>query len=295
MKNKLLAIFQIGVTVFFIYYTLSKIGLYKILEVVKSADLLFILSASIVYFLSQIISSQRLWFILKENNLMISTMENVKLYMIGIFYNFFIPGGVGGDAYKGVLMNKKFEWSLKKIYKLLILDRLIGFGVILCLILVFSGFILNLEFILEFSFVLIPLYALLFFMGKVLVKKIFDNKIQNPYDNRDQLEDLVIPYLDELSQIPSKFSQYDEIKTYLLSKNPNQQAEFLLNNDDSSKPDYTFIMNPSDTTKDSYRKQENNEQTLLEGQAARDAFFDALKASTNFSSSPWVGDSAPTG
>ena len=177
MKNKLLAIFQIGVTVFFIYYTLSKIGLYKILEVVKSADLLFILSASIVYFLSQIISSQRLWFILKENNLMISTMENVKLYMIGIFYNFFIPGGVGGDAYKGVLMNKKFEWSLKKIYKLLILDRLIGFGVILCLILVFSGFILNLEFILEFSFVLIPLYALLFFMGKVLVKKIFDNKI----------------------------------------------------------------------------------------------------------------------
>ena len=177
MKNKLLAIFQIGVTVFFIYYTLSKIGLYKILEVVKSADLLFILSASIVYFLSQIISSQRLWFILKENNLMISTMENVKLYMIGIFYNFFIPGGVGGDAYKGILMNKKFEWSLKKIYKLLILDRLIGFGVILCLILVFSGFILNLEFILEFSFVLIPLYALLFFMGKVLVKKIFDNKI----------------------------------------------------------------------------------------------------------------------
>ena len=123
----------------------------------------------------------------------------------------------------------------------------------------------------------------------------FDNKIQNPYDNRDQLEDLVIPYLDELSQIPSKFSQYDEIKTYLLSKNPNQQAEFLLNNDDSSKPYYTFILNPSDTTKDSYRRMEGNEQTLLEGQAARDAFFDALKASTNFSSSAWAGDSAPTG
>ena len=73
--------------------------------------------------------------------------------MVGIFYNFFIPGGVGGDAYKGVLMNKKFQWSLKKIYKLLILDRLIGFGVILCLIIVFSGFILDLEFISEFNFV----------------------------------------------------------------------------------------------------------------------------------------------
>ena len=177
MKNKLLGIFQIIVTVFFIYYTLSKIGLNKILEVIKSADLLFILFASIVYFLSQIISSERLWFILKENNLIISSKENIKLYMVGIFYNFFIPGGVGGDAYKGVLMNKKFQWSLKKIYKLLILDRLIGFGVIICLIIVFSGFILDLEFISEFNFVLAPLYALLFFAGRVLVQKIFNNEI----------------------------------------------------------------------------------------------------------------------
>ena len=176
MKNKLLAIFQISVTVFFIYYTLSKIGLHKILEVVKSADLLFILFASIVYFLSQIISSERLWFILKENNLIISSKENIKLYMIGIFYNFFIPGGVGGDAYKGVLMNKKFQWSLKKIYKLLILDRLIGFGVIICLILVFSGFILDLEFMSKFGAFLAPLYALLFVVGKVIVQKIFDNE-----------------------------------------------------------------------------------------------------------------------
>ena len=89
--------------------------LYKVFEVVKSADLLLILCASIVYFLSQIISSQRLWFILNENNIMISSIENIKLYMIGIFYNFIIPGGVGGDAYKGVLMNKKFQWGLKKI------------------------------------------------------------------------------------------------------------------------------------------------------------------------------------
>ena len=147
MKNKLLTIFQVTITVFFIYYTLTKISIYKILEILKSADLLFILFASILYFLSQIISSERLWFILKDNNLKISSRENVKLYMIGIFYNFFIPGGVGGDAYKGVLMNKKFKWGLKKIYKLLILDRLIGFGVIVCLILVFSGFILDLSLI----------------------------------------------------------------------------------------------------------------------------------------------------
>lgn len=177
MKNKLLTIFQVTITVFFIYYTLTKISIYKILEILKSADLLFILFASILYFLSQIISSERLWFILNDNNLIISSKENIKLYMIGIFYNFFIPGGVGGDAYKGVLMNKKFQWSLKNIYKLLILDRLIGFGVIVCLILVFSGFILDLEFTLKFGALLGPLYTFLFIVGKVLVQKIFDNEI----------------------------------------------------------------------------------------------------------------------
>ena len=74
-------------------------------------------------------------------------------------------------------MNKKFKWGLKKIYKLLILDRLIGFGVIVCLILVFSGFILDLEFTLKFGALLGPLYTFLFIAGKVLVQKIFDNEI----------------------------------------------------------------------------------------------------------------------
>ena len=79
--------------------------------------------------------------------------------MIGIFYNFFIPVGVGGDAYKGVLMNKKFQWSLKKIYKVLILDRLIGFGVIVCLIIVFSS-VLVLSYNLDvFGVALVTLFA----------------------------------------------------------------------------------------------------------------------------------------
>ena len=53
---------------------------------------------------------------------------------------------------------------------------MIGFGVIICLILVFSGFILDLEFMSKFGAFLAPLYALLFVVGKVIVQKIFDNE-----------------------------------------------------------------------------------------------------------------------
>ena len=131
-----------------------------------------------------------------------------------------------------------------------------------------------------------------------------ENKIQNPYDNRDQLESLVPAYLDELTAIPFKFSQYQEIKNFLLSKNPTQKATFYLQNRDggiSGSPMYKnvpfFIMNPSDTSQDEYKELTSENATVneLTGQAARDAFFNALKASTSFSSSTWAGDSAPTG
>ena len=130
-----------------------------------------------------------------------------------------------------------------------------------------------------------------------------ENKIQNPYDNRDQLESLVPAYLDELTAIPFKFSQYQEIKNYLLSKNPNQKATFYLQNRDSDiggrayKNVPYFLMNPSDTSQDEYYEITTDFEQVnkLTGQAARDAFFNALKASISFSSSVWAGESAPTG
>ena len=118
------------------------------------------------------------------------------------------------------------------------------------------------------------------------------------------MESLVPAYLDELTAIPFKFSQYQEIKNFLLSKNPTQKATFYLQNRDgniSGSPMYKnvpfFIMNPSDTSQDEYKEvtPENVTVNELTGQAARDAFFNALQASTSFSSSTWAGDSAPSG
>lgn len=39
---------------------------------------------------------------------------------------FFLPGGIGGDAYKGYLIKKKFEADTKKVISVLVLDRLSG-------------------------------------------------------------------------------------------------------------------------------------------------------------------------
>jgi uncharacterized membrane protein YbhN (UPF0104 family) len=52
-----------------------------------------------------------------------------------MFYNLFLPGAIGGDAYKVILLNKRFKSSYKKTTSAVLLDRfsgLLALGVILC-------------------------------------------------------------------------------------------------------------------------------------------------------------------
>ena len=172
MKKKIFSTLQIVITVFFIYYTLSKLDINEFSAVVKNVNFLIIFAASIIYFISQIISSERLRYILNKNDFKISFNQNFTLYLIGLFYNFFIPGGIGGDAYKGYLLNKNLGWNLKKVLKLILLDRLIGLGVLCCILigLYESVFI-------KFNFIVVALSIFsVSIIGYYLVKLIFRNE-----------------------------------------------------------------------------------------------------------------------
>jgi glycosyltransferase 2 family protein len=57
------------------------------------------------------------------------------LYWLGMFYNLFLPGAISGDAYKVVLLNRRYKTSYKKASAAVLLDRFSGvlaLGVILC-------------------------------------------------------------------------------------------------------------------------------------------------------------------
>ena len=172
MKNKIFSILQIVITVFFVYFTVSNLDLSKLFEVLNNINILYLIIAASIYFSSQIISSERLRYILNDNKFIISFKQNFTLYLIGLFYNFFIPGGIGGDAYKSYLMNKKFNWKLSKVVKLLLLDRLIGLGVLCCILIgLYEIIFLNFNFI-----YLILTLCFLSIAGYYMVKLIFKNQ-----------------------------------------------------------------------------------------------------------------------
>ena len=172
MKKKIFSVLQIAITVFFVYFTVSNLDLSKLFEVLNNINILYLIIAASIYFSSQIISSERLRYILNDNKFIISFKQNFTLYLIGLFYNFFIPGGIGGDAYKSFLMNKKFNWKLSKVVKLLLLDRLIGLGVLCCILIGLYEIIF-----LKFNFIyLILTLCFLSIIGYYIVKLIFKNQ-----------------------------------------------------------------------------------------------------------------------
>ncbi len=173
MKKTITSIIQFFLSIVFIYLTFSKIELDSLVTILKESNLLLFSLSPILYFISQIISSERLRNLLKVNGFKLSFMENGKLYLIGMFYNFFIPGGIGGDLYKTFFLKKFYNWKVKQTISIIIQDRLIGLGVLLMLIIFLeNGLILNINYSIKFLSIFI-----IYFTGLNLVKLIFrDNK-----------------------------------------------------------------------------------------------------------------------
>jgi len=138
VKKKILSLFQVIISLYFIYLTISNIDWINFINIIQNTNYSIVL-APVFYFLSQVISSERLRYILINNNFKISFKENGLLYLIGMFYNFFIPGGIGGEFYKSYLMKKSFGWNLKSLAKILIQDRAIGLGVLFILLIVLEN------------------------------------------------------------------------------------------------------------------------------------------------------------
>ena len=94
-----------GVILWFIY---REIDNETFREDVSKVSFGTVFLAAIVFALSKFFSSVRLTYFIREMGFEISQWQNWKLYLQGMFYNLFLPGGIGGDAYKIYYLNKAF-------------------------------------------------------------------------------------------------------------------------------------------------------------------------------------------
>lgn len=169
LKKLLINFAKIFISIALLYFVFQKIPFREVTVLWAKTNVFYLVMAAILFLASQIISTKRLELYFKANDFHLSFRSNLELYFLGMFYNFFIPGGIGGDAYKVYLLNKNFGWSAKKITSSLFNDRLSGLLAICVLILIFSFNLLEAK----FFPILFVLLLVGFFFTYFLTKKLF--------------------------------------------------------------------------------------------------------------------------
>lgn len=132
---------KIAVSLVLLILVFRKINFTEIGKVLSKIQLGYFCLAAILFIFSQILSAKRLEFYLHAQDFRLNYRSNLQLYFLGMFYNFFIPGGIGGDAYKIYLLHKKFDWKAKTLTSVLFNDRLSGLLAI-CALIGISGAVL---------------------------------------------------------------------------------------------------------------------------------------------------------
>jgi glycosyltransferase 2 family protein len=126
--NKIFTTFiKIIFSLFCIWFIVRKINVSQLAGILAHINLLFLFIAVATFAFSKYISSVRLNFFLKAINIELPELVNLKLYWLGMFYNLFLPGGIGGDGYKVYILKKEYSTiSTKSIVYALFIDRLTG-------------------------------------------------------------------------------------------------------------------------------------------------------------------------
>lgn len=109
-----------------LYFVFSKIELNDVVAIYKKSNILSLLMAILFFAASKYMAAIRLNHFLRAVDISISHTVNLRLYLLGMFYNLFLPGGIGGDGFKIYLLNKKFGVKAKQIFWAILFDRLSG-------------------------------------------------------------------------------------------------------------------------------------------------------------------------
>ena len=117
---------KLGFSVGAIWWVMSKISFKEVLGVFSTSNIYYLLAAFILLVISFIFSAFRQNLSFRNTGAHISQSLNIKLFWLGMFYNLFLPGGIGGDGYKVYLVNKYRKNGLKKNIGTMLVNRIAG-------------------------------------------------------------------------------------------------------------------------------------------------------------------------
>lgn len=144
IKGILNFLLRIGFSTGLLWFIFSKIDTQKTVEVIKSADMNYIVLAGVVYLILNFILLGRWIIYLRAMDVRVSKFQAVRYFFIGLFGNLFLPSAMGGDLLKIYGMCKGSDKKTAIVASVL-LDRLSGFASIV--IVAVTAFIFGYQYI----------------------------------------------------------------------------------------------------------------------------------------------------
>ena len=126
LKKWLFLLLKIVVTGICLLYVIHKIDWSTSWKTFQRSNIFWLTAAALLIISSKIVAAFRLNIYYKCINVFLSATNNLRLYWLGMYYNVFLPGGVGGDAYKVIVLNKAYQHPVKLLTAAVLLDRVSG-------------------------------------------------------------------------------------------------------------------------------------------------------------------------
>jgi len=178
-KGLLKFVLKASLSTLAIYVVIQKIDLVETQKIIFQTSLGWLLLAFLMFNISKIISSIRLNSFFQAIGLLLSGWYNLRLYYIGMFYNLFLPGGIGGDGYKVYLLHKTYNTSVKQLVAASLLDRISGLFALVFLALAMGMFLDLSVFGNGISGILIALLIISYPMYYIVVKYVFKSFLKS--------------------------------------------------------------------------------------------------------------------
>jgi len=117
---------KIVFTVLGVGWVLSQIDIKEVGRYLSDVPVVVTIACILIFNLSKFFCAIRLNMFFKKDGVFISEKESLKLYYKGMFYNIMLPGGIGGDGYKGYYLHNTLQVPVKNLVRPILWDRITG-------------------------------------------------------------------------------------------------------------------------------------------------------------------------
>lgn len=198
MKKTAITALKIAVSLGILVLIFRKVDFNELWRELRTAHTSYVIASICLYLAVQALSAYRWYVLLKPIGVDTSYRKILSFYLLGMYFNFFLPTAIGGDAVRVYYLNKETR-KLSRSTASVFLDRDIGMGALLLIATVaaaFAGTTINqvplapIFALITVAFVLInlalfyrPSYDLLHRVLRLFKMKRADEKVENLFES----------------------------------------------------------------------------------------------------------------